>query len=201
MCQSFQQTKVSISGGNTKLGAIPNVSLIPGRDCGNVPCKVDCYALKAWKQYKETRAAWTRNSEKAHKDREDLFVQLRSYLEKKSPRWFRWHVAGDILDQQYLEEMIAIARDFPGTRFLASTKRHDLTFKVMPDNLAIVFSMWPGWGSEDKARKLGLGIAWMQDGSETRVPSNAIECPGNCENCAMCWHLNKLGRDVVFHKH
>lgn len=191
----------AISDGNSKLGAIPNISLIPGKDCGDVPCKRDCYALKAWRQYKGARAAWTRNSTMAHKDRAEYFRQIESYLARKNPRWFRWHVAGDILDQDYLAHMVRIAKTFPNVRFLAFTKRHDLDFKGLPSNLAIVFSMWPGWGTVGHARRTGLRIAWMQDGTEKRVPNNAIECPGNCENCAMCWHLKKLNRDVVFHKH
>ena len=40
-----------------------------------------------------------------------------------------------------------------------------------------------------------------EDGSEVRVPKDAIECPGNCESCGMCYELDRLGRDVVFHKH
>lgn len=192
---------ICVSNGNSKLGSIPNISLIPGKDCGDVPCKAQCYALKAWKQYSEVRSAWRRNSRTAHDNPDAYFAQLRDYLTRKSPRWFRWHVAGDILDQPYLESMKAIAVDFPAIRFLAFTKRHDLDYRKLPANLAIVFSLWPSWGSLSKARKLGLGIAFMQDGTEKRVPSNAIECPGNCENCAMCWHLKKIGRDVVFHKH
>ena len=41
----------------------------------------------------------------------------------------------------------------------------------------------------------------MQDGTETRVPEDAIRCPGNCETCGLCYELPRLGRDVVFHKH
>jgi hypothetical protein len=44
-------------------------------------------------------------------------------------------------------------------------------------------------------------IAWMQDGTETRIPKGAIECHGNCETCGLCYELPRLGVDVVFHKH
>jgi len=50
---------VKISNGNTKLGRIPNISLPPIKACGkDVPCKSDCYALKAYRQYPATRKAW-----------------------------------------------------------------------------------------------------------------------------------------------
>jgi hypothetical protein len=199
--KSITPCGAKISPGNSKLGRIPNLSLIPGKDCGDVPCKRDCYALKAWRQYPEVKAAWSHNSHLAHSNREAFFADVESYLAKRMPRFFRWHVAGDILDQSYLGQMKRLARAYPATKFLAFTKRHDLAFVNLPENLAIVFSMWSGWGDVDHARKLGLPIAWMQDGAETRVPANVLECPGNCETCGMCWQLKKIGRDVVFHKH
>jgi len=196
-------TMVAISAGNMKLGKkIPNVSLIPGGDCGDVPCTGDgCYALKAWRQYKETRAAWKRNSQLARRQSDAYFNQVRGFLERKRPEWFRWHVAGDILNQGYLENMKQLAREFPETKFLCFTKRHELRFGKVPGNLAIVLSFWPGWGNLSRARKKGLPVAWMQDGTETRAPKNALQCPGSCEQCAACWNLKRIGLDVVFNKH
>lgn len=190
-----------ISDGNSKLGKIPNVSLVPVKDCGDIPCAKDCYALKALRAYPTVKVAWSRNSALARSNRESFFRDIVSYLEKNGPRFFRWHVAGDILDQSYLEEMKRVSLLFPAVRFLAFTKRHDLNFKALPSNLSIVASMWPGWGSVAAVRAQGLRVAWMQDGTEKRVSRGAIECPGNCETCGMCWNLKKLGRDVVFHKH
>jgi len=194
-------SKTCISDGNSKLGKIPNVSLVPGKDCGDVPCGKDCYALKAWRAYPSAKAAWSANSRTAHSNPSAYFAAVRDYLSRKAPRFFRWHVAGDFLSQSYVESVSAIARDFPAIRFLAFTKRHDLAFENVPANLAIVFSMWPGWGDEAHARSLGLPIAWMDNGSEPRIPANSIECPGNCESCGMCWSLKAIGRDVRFVKH
>lgn len=196
-----QNNKTTISCGNMKLGHIPNVSLIPGKDCGDVPCKRECYALKAWRTYPTARKAWQGNSRSAHSNPAAYFTAVRDFLTRKAPTYFRWHVAGDFLDQAYVDEVVAIAKEFPGVRFLAFTKRHDFDYAGRPSNLAIVFSFWPGWGDLETVRELGLPVAWMQDGTEARVPSNAIECPGHCESCGMCWQLPKLGRDVVFHKH
>ena len=191
----------TISLGNTKLGTIPNVSTCPGRDCGDVPCRKKCYAHKALRQYKEVRNCWRRNSTNAKRNLDGFMEGVRDYLCDRSPKWFRWHVAGDIHSQLYLDEMIAIAREYPDTKFLCFTKRHDMTYRKLPSNLSIVFSMWPGWGDARKARNRGLPIAWMQDGKETRIPDDAIECPGHCDSCGMCWNLKKIGRDVYFPVH
>lgn len=197
----MNQQKVSISCGNSKLGDVPNVSLIPGQDCGDVPCKRECYAMKAWRLYPNVRQAWQTNSAMAHQNRDAYFTAIEGFLAHHQPTYFRWHAAGDILDQDYLANMIRIAQAFPAIHFLCFTKRHDLDFTGLPDNLAVVFSMWRGWGDVAKARALGLGVAWMDDGTDPRIPPDAIKCPGGCDTCAKCWNLPRLGRDVVFKKH
>jgi hypothetical protein len=193
--------KTVISCGNNKLGKIPNVSLSPGLTCGNVPCKSQCYALKAWKAYPSAKQAWQANTKEARKNPDGYFSAVRAFLTNKNPRFFRWHVAGDFLSQAYVDEVNAIARDFPDTQFLAFTKQHDLDYTQRALNLEVVFSMWPGWGKEQDARKQGCRIAWMDDGTETRIPSNALHCPGTCDACGMCWQLSSIGRDVTFEKH
>lgn len=193
-------TLIRIADGNSKLGKVPNISLIPGKDCGNCQsCVKDCYAVKFWRMHPTVRAAWSANSELCHGDRNAYFDGVRAYLADKRPKYFRWHVAGDILDQDYLERMKAIARAFPQTSFLCFTKMHSLRFSRLPRNLTVVASMWPGLQPHRNVAKLPK--AWMQDGSETRVPDDAVPCPGNCESCGMCWALPMLERDVVFHKH
>ena len=191
-----------ISDGNTKLVGIPNVSLMPCRDCRpDAPCKGSCYALKFFKMYPSVRKAWTENSKQVQTDRNHYLADIQEFLTKKAPRFFRWHVAGDIPDMPYFAAMIVIAEKFPNTKFLAFTKRHEMldciSAKTLPKNLSVVASMWPKWGKAPK----GYPRAWMQDGTETRVPKNALECPGACHNCGACWNLKNLKRDVVFHKH
>jgi len=193
-------TEAKISPGNSKLGGIPNVSLVPVKDCSNCEaCKKTCYALKSWRQYPQTRAAWRHNSQLAHKNSSDFFCSIDAYIQKKRPQYFRWHVAGDILDQEYYEDMKTVAKRYPNTRFLCFTKAHSgkliINFSGRPKNLAIVLSMYP----EMKVPRKKMPRAWMQDGTETRIPKNAIECSGHCDSCNVCWDLH--GKDVYFHKH
>ena len=189
---------VTIADGNSKMGTLPVLSLVPGRDCGNCThCIADCYAIKAWRQYADTRTAWTRNSDAAREDRTQYFADIDAYLTRYRPEAFRWHSAGDILDQDYYRQMCQLARRHPETDFLAFTKMHELDFRGRPANLSIVLSMWPGLR---KPRKT-LPLAWYQDGTETRVPADAIKCHGTCDQCGMCWDLAKTGHDVVLLKH
>jgi len=196
---------VSISKGNRKLGCVMNISTTPGRCCPKgVPCASDgCYANKALRLYPGTRAAWRRNEQLAKHHPNSYFTQIAAQVTAAQPRLFRWHVAGDILSTEYLRAMCRIAAANPQTHFLAFSKAFDIVNRfedceAIPSNLVIVFSAWPGMTFLNPH---GHRVAWMQDGTETRVPEDAIRYPGNCESCGMCYELERLGHDVVFHKH
>jgi hypothetical protein len=192
------ETSTKISRGNAKLGKIPNISLPPIKACGNSEgCQKDCYALKSYRMYKEVRNAWDSNLRVATENRGQYFADIADYIGKKKPRFFRWHVAGDIIDQDYLDDMATVAGDSPDTSFVAFTKMYELDFSNLPDNLTIIISAWPG---KPLRNPYGLPVAYMQDGTETRV-SNAVECPGSCEECGACFDLARIGKNVVFHKH
>ena len=191
--------KIAISPGNTKTGRIPALSLPPVVTCiPNAPCAKDCYALKAWKQYPATRAAWGRNLELWAKSPNEFTRQVSSYIAKRKPKFFRWHVSGDCPDQYYAEIVVEIAKAYPETKFLIFTKRYSWFTGKMPANLSVVFSCWPGLALP-RSRKIPR--AFMQDGTETRVKGNELDCPGNCETCGMCWNLSQTGKNVVFEKH
>jgi hypothetical protein len=196
--------QVKISDNNSKIGRMPNISLTPIASCRcNVPCRKDCYALKAYRQYPPTKAAWDNNYNMAKTDLAGFFSGIDQYLasKKKPAKYFRWHVSGDIISAEYLQGMVALASKHINTRFLAFTKQYEIVNNYtgsLPANLTLIFSAWPGLNFDNPK---SLPIAYMQDGTESRVPENAIECPGNCEMCGMCWQLPQIGKDVVFHKH
>jgi hypothetical protein len=197
--------RVTISRGNRKLGAIMNVSTVPVQCCPkSIPCaEGSCYALKSLRLYSATRKAWAKNASIAKTNPKSYFSQIADSIAGRRPRYFRWHVAGDILGVGYLHQMCRIAAHNPRTRFLAFTKAFNIVnayenARALPFNLAVIFSAWPGMRIDNPH---GHRIAWMQDGTEHRVPEDAVDCPGNCENCGICFRLPKLHRDVVFRKH
>lgn len=204
---------IHISKGNSKLGdKIANISLVPIQDCANSKfCSKKCYALKSYRMYPNVRKCWGENSEMAWNDRENYFLQIADYLNNKKPRYFRWHVAGDILDQNYLDNMISMAIIFPMTRFLCFTKRFDLDYRTNPKyewedtepgNLSFIFSMWPGMPMPSWPRMYGMKFAWMQDGSEDRHAKGGYRmCPGSCASCKKCWTNEDSMDNVVFHMH
>ena len=197
--------KTRISNGNSKLGTIANISLTPGRTCSAEACKtcmVDgCYALKAYRMYKNTRSAWDANTELAVNDLPTMEAELLQYLSGvNAPRFFRIHVGGDFVTREYAEMWARVALASPHTNFLAFTKQWDHIRGVnFPENVSIVLSAWPGTSIPEDLRAL-YSVAWMNDGSEP-MPADALECPGNCSTCGVCWSLSKHHIDVFFNKH
>lgn len=195
-----------ISPGNRKLGAVPSFSLPSGLTCSQAACAScyrDCYFRRHVEAlYPAARICCQENYELALCHPERLEQWLNWYFDNpNAPRLFRIHVGGDFFSADYLALWLRVIRRHPGTRFLAFTKQFDLVrphLKHLPKNLSLVLSAWPGMPLPDDLAAR-LPVAWMQDGTELRVPQDAIPCSGNCSACGKCWTLDK--RHVVFHKH
>jgi len=194
---------VKVMNGNTKLGKTPNVSLLPIVTCDRtIGCALrkKCYACKFLKR-KTVREAWGHNTRQAENP-VAFFDSLRAWFAKHSPRFFRFFVGGDLPSAEFWQEMIRFAAEYPETRFLLFTKRYAWV-NANPnntENLTVVFSAWPG---TEVPNPDGRPIAWMREPADPdpRIPTDAIECEGDCETCGLCWSLPRIGLDVVFDKH
>ena len=188
--------RLSISPGNKKIGRTPNISLPPRVSCSpSAPCQKDCYALKAYRMYPQSRTAWTNNYTLYNADPVDYFRQLNIFLTRTRKTVFRYHVSGDIPDQSYLDNMISIADLFPHIIFFTYTKKYDLNFANLPSNLKIRISAWPHYLFHNL---FNLPVTYMQDGTETRIPDVYAQCPGSCATCQICWTSDV---PVVINKH
>ena len=190
---------ITISPSNMKTGKIPSISLPPIVTCNpNAKCHKDCYVLKSYRLYPHVREAYQKNLNTFKTNPELYFQSISDWLTIKKPDYFRYHNSGDIPNLNYLNNIINIAKLHPKVKFLLFTKQYKFIkhFKDLPSNLSIVISAWPGM----RLPKTTLPLAYMQDGTEKRV-TNALECPGNCETCGMCWNLKSLNKNVVFKKH
>ena len=209
--------KVTISKGNTKLGSIHNVSLPPCKTCKGRACLKKCYANKAWKMYEATRKAWAGNYEAYKKDPANYFVEITNHCHAKKVKRFRWHVAGDIVDNTYLSGIVATAMYCPDTEFLCFTKYMGAIrlHKILPENLKVIFSMWPGSEADTTegfayVKKSRIPLAWFQPKELDQksdyarrlkaAKKKAFECTGSCSECFRCWDLEP-SKSVVFHEH
>ena len=200
----IKNNTVSISKGNSKMGYIPSVSLPPVVTCAQgCTCAKKCYAAKLCRIYPSVRKAYARNLDILKNDMDNYFIQVKAAA--MVTKYFRFHVSGDIYDMNYLDRMVKLAQDLPGTTFLAFTKQYNfvnnfLQYAAIPDNLKIIFSEWPGMTMYNPHNLPVAHVIFK--GSE---PADDWKiCGGNCSECACrgvgCWELKK-GEHIAFYEH
>lgn len=209
--KGFKIDGVCVMRGNTKLGAVLNVSLPPPKTCGaTMPCYRDkvCFAMKhGYTLYPNTKTAWDGNWRALMRNRSDYFQAINAAIPRSKIRLFRWHIGGDIVDENYLIWMVAVASIHKDVRFLCFTKKYDIVEKnrklcrIRAPNLTIVLSAWPGMKLPRMAAKR-WPIAWMRDpeAPDKRIPADAVRCDGGCDKCGLCFNM-KPGQSVYFDLH
>lgn len=204
--------RVSISRGNTKMGAIPSVSLPPVITCPpGCPCAKKCYAEKICRLRPSVRNAYENNLQILYSDPCEYWRQVRAAV--KMSRYFRFHVSGDIVDPLYFYDMIITARENPHCEILAFTKKYDIVNNYidehaegLPSNLHIVFSLWnPAWNVRVKnPHNLPLSAVIFRDAYDGYADTFDKICGGNCFECACrgtgCWTL-AAGETIAFYEH
>lgn len=197
---------VKISPGNSKLGAIPSVSLPSGLTCRACACQKKCYAGRLERMRKNVAEAYAHNLNILRNDPDVYWREIEAAI--MMSHFFRFHVSGDIPDMDYLTHMIDVSARNPHCQVLCFTKKYELVNEHimrrghLPNNLHMIFS---GWVGLDMVNPFSLPEAHVRyrDGSTTAAPG-AIDCGGNCTECALtdggCWSL-QTGEQVVFLEH
>lgn len=197
---------VSISVGNSKMGAIRSVSLPAGVTCRSCACQTKCYARKLERMRPNVAKAYQNNLDILRSDPETYWREVEASV--MMSRFFRFHVSGDIPDAAYLAKMVEVASRQRHCELLCFTKKYELVNDflrsggVIPSNLHMVFS---GWVGLQMVNPFSLPEAHVRyrDGTTTARP-DAVECGGNCTECAStdtgCWTL-RSGEQVVFNEH
>ena len=196
---------VSISKGNSKMGAIPSVSLPACITCNpGAPCFKLCYAAKITRLYKTVKTAYENNLTILKENPAEYWQQVKNGA--KMARYFRYHVSGDIPNLEYFNNMVVLAQELPHTSFLAFTKQYNIVNEylnaggVIPSNLKVIFSNWGAWKTENPH---GLPECEIILKGNEPAPEWKI-CGGNCTECACrgigCWEL-KNGETIAIYQH
>ena len=198
---------VKISPGNRKMGSIPSVSLPAGLTCRkDCDCAKLCYAMRMERYRKSVHKAYQSNYELLQSDPATYWREVEGTI--MMSRYFRFHVSGDIPDNDYLVHMAQIAARNPHCEILCFTKKYRIvngflrSGGMIPKNMHLILSAWRGTAMENPY-SLPEAHVLYKDGSTTAGPS-PVPCGGNCTECARtdggCWSL-RLGDQVVFHEH
>lgn len=198
--------EIKISNGNTKMGSIPSVSLPAGITCRqDCECSKKCYAKRLERIRKRVREAYQSNYELLINKPNTYWREVEASV--MMSRFFRFHVSGDIPNEEYLIHIIEIASRNPHCEILCFTKKYEIVKKVLSmypvtRNLHLILSGWVGL-EMDNPFNLPEAHVRYRDGATT-ARDDAKECSGNCTECAVtdggCWSLQN-GEQVVFNEH
>ena len=193
---------IKITEGFTRTSKMPGLSYsLPAWECktGSKLRKVkgsvcaSCYALKGnYTRYPAIKAAqYRRLKAMKHPD----WVQAMAAVIKRQ-KWFRWHDAGDVQDQQHLQKIFEICRLTPETRHWLPTREAWIKDHLdkAPANLVIRFS--PPMVNQRAPE------SWPH--SSMVVDKGFHTCPapaqgGKCLDCRQCWDPNI--KTVSYGKH
>lgn len=189
-----------ISTGNRKIGRVMNVSLMPVLTCGHCKqCMHYCYDISACLRYPDTVInARMRNTVLLWRDRDAYFGRIVEKIRRRRKNlYFRWHVAGDIVDIDYFSRMVDIARMFPNWVFWTYTKMYDIVNEyvaihggdretAIPSNLSVMFSEWSG---QEMDNRYNFPVFACRLASEHDKVMTGYHCTGNCDVCK----ANKCG--------
>ena len=201
----LKEKTISISKGNSKLGAIPSVSLPACITCNpSAPCFNLCYAAKIERIYKTAKESYQRNLDILNTDWNLYWDRVRTAI--AMAKYFRFHVSGDIPNRAYFKEMVITAKKYPDTAILAFTKQYETVnnyiniYGDLPSNLKIIFSNWGAWKC-DNPHNLPVCEIIFQN---TEINPDWKICGGNCTDCACrgigCWEIKK-GETIAIYKH
>lgn len=189
MIASGEEVDVVISKGNKKIGDTMNVSLAPIITCENCSgCVHYCYDIKAVMAYKNVMRARAINTAVYMETPEKYFADIEKAIKaRKSNKYFRWHVAGDIPSEEYFLHMVLIAKEHPDFRFWTYTKAYRIVNRFckrygkdfIPDNLSVMFSEWKGMPMDNPYGFPEFRV--ILKGEEK--PEGVRWCCGNCNEC------------------
>ncbi len=105
----------------------------------------------------------------------------------------RMHSHGELINKTHLENMISIAKENEGTRFVLWTKRAELVREAkMPDNMYLVYSS-PEINPIEPILPEGFDKTFSTYTKEYALESKQkINCEGKCRECMKCYTNNSI---------
>lgn len=201
-----------IKAGNSKVSEyVAVVNMPPHFTCpADAPCRKDCYACKGRYCFNNVNLPQWQNFKWFVDNSTEFFQKIVDELTEADNlrpwKRFRWHETGDIVNAEYFENMVVIARLFPRIQFMAFTKKYAIVNNwidnngKLPKNLNIIFSNWGLYGAGMNKHNLPCTYVHGVENDEN-IPASAQKCEGSCKDCNFkCWTLKKR-QSVVFEKH
>lgn len=209
MGKAVSDIKICISSGNVKIGRVMNVSLLPIFTCRHCKeCKRFCYDIKANFVYGNVLDARVRNYVILLKSRDEYFRRIDEAMNRRrANKFFRWHVAGDIVDLDYFVRMVENAKRHPDFVIWTYTKNYEIVNEycekygqeAIPSNFVVMFSEWKGL---EMSNPYHFPVFYCKFPEETMDKYlRMYKCPGNCDICKALHRGCIKGEDVYTDLH
>jgi hypothetical protein len=179
------QFETLLTDGNSKLGIIPNFSLLSFLTCPGFTewCKNKCFGKNGNYMYDSNviRTVWNylQTIEPSFVDRMVSELIVASFNVNR----MRLHGIGDLYNQQYLDDWKIIARAVPKIKILAYTRSYMLDFNDLPKNLIIRYSVDP---TTTQYPTITLPVSEIVP-KKTTVSDSKL-CDTKCFKCSYCWN-------------
>jgi hypothetical protein len=163
--------------------------IVTCKNCGE--CRFYCYDIKACLQYSNVIDARTKNTVILQKDRDEYFRRIDEAMNRKrTNKYFRWHVSGDIVDLDYFRRMVENARNHSDFVIWTYTKNYDIVNEYcdkygknsIPVNFSVMFSEWKGLPMSNPY-EFPVFACRMPEENERDYSRKMWKCPGNCDTC------------------
>tara|TARA_R110001592_G_scaffold153282_6_gene381592 strand:- start:2398 stop:3045 length:648 start_codon:yes stop_codon:yes gene_type:complete len=214
--------KFKYSIGNNKIGKDTLIfNMGSATDCAaklKGLCNIDCYALKAEKQYPAPLAArrhqekyWlTTPYEQIVKDLSKAINTRKNHKASTPIKYIRVNESGDLHSEACLHKLIFLAESMPDVKFYTYTHRSDLiddnTHLFMPKNLTLNTSDFKRKGLNSfQAVKLKNAFRSYKNNTaaikaELKTISNSnFNCGGDCSICSLCKVTHTKDIYVAYH--
>ena len=181
-------TKNRMVLGNSKLENILIFDLPAVKSCLNcADCKATCYAVKAQRQYTNTRIFRDVNMLMSNKDKGLLKELLVSQLRNTKKDTVRIHSSGDFYSQSYIEFWNDIINMFPHINFYAYTKVEkilDFSEITKNKNFNLISSLIGGkinFGSIEYCKEMKKEFNSFI--CPATKPNSKVKCNKECSHC------------------
>lgn len=188
--QAGSPVRLSISTGNRKIGKCLNFSTMPGLSCGNCKdCLSTCYAMRTCTYYRNCITAWTKNLYMVRHHLDEVFTQIdRKMSRRKSEKYLRLHVAGELESADELRMFVELAKNHPEYECWTYSKMFSIvnsfldSYGELPANCHIMFSAWGVKMAKciDNPHRLPIFMTVLE-GED--IPEDWDACPGRCDEC------------------
>jgi len=201
--------KKSLADGNTKTGkSIATYSRTPVTTCPGASswCMDNCYAMRPYRQYKQTRAAWDRNAT-------DRIPKLPKPKKNNELTFFRIHVSGDFDTPEYIMGWYYALKARPDVRAWAYTRSwttsSGLEYSDLMPYLEKLRSVMQLFASTDPSIQIeppeGWRIAAIDNDARYSGPKFPIcmeqaKKQPDCANCRYCFIGTKGNINFIDHK-